>query len=242
MVRKAKKYRQAKSPFRGIVTGIVTAGVTAVIYSAIFRVFGFGSFLFMAGVSALTGYIAYVMGSGLDTSIKAPTKEDLPITGNEAVDLLVKRGQDMLRQIRKENDRIPDPVLSRQIDEMESVSNKIFRTVIEQPSKAPQIRRFMDYYLPTTLKMLSSYRRMDEQNIQGNNAEKTKKKIEDAMEVVLSAFKKQLDTLYQNDMLDISSDIDVLETLLKQDSLLRDDRTMTRESGGAAQAQQMKEE
>ena len=242
MAKKTRKYKQAKSPFKGIVSGLVTAGITAVIYSAIFRGFGFGHFLFMAGISALTGYIAYVMGSGLDTSIKAPTKEDLPITGNEAVDLLIRRGQDMLLQIRKENERIPDPVLSRQIDEMESVSNKIFRTVIEQPSKAPQIRRFMDYYLPTTLKMLSSYRRMDEQNIQGSNAERTKKKIEDAMEVVLSAFKKQLDTLYQNDMLDVSSDIDVLETLLKQDSLLRDDRTMAQPTGGAAQAQQMKEE
>lgn len=239
----AKKYSQSKSPFKGVVVGGITAGVTALVYSGIFSPGSVLSFFVMGALSALTGYIGYVMGSGLDTTQEAPRRQSLPLTGNEAVDRLVERGQDMLRQIRKENERIPDPVLSRQIDEMESVSNKIFRTVIEQPGKAPQIRRFMDYYLPTTLKMLSSYRRMDEQKIQGAKVQDTKEKIENAMDVVLSAFKKQLDTLYREDMLDVSTDIDVLETMLKQDSLIGEGLTMTSSSSGAsAQAVQKKED
>ncbi len=101
----------------------------------------------------------------------------------------------------------------------------------------------MDYYLPTTLKMLSSYRRMDEQKIQGARVQDTKEKIENAMDVVLSAFKKQLDTLYQDDMLDVSTDIDVLETMLKQDSLIGEGLTMTSSTAGAsAQAVQQKED
>ena len=240
----AKKYSQSKSPIKGIIIGAIAAGVTALVYSGVFPLYKLGHYLSMGAVSALTGYSGYIMGSGLDTTKEAPKQQELPLTGNETVDRLVQRGQDMLTQIRKENDRIPDPVLSRQMDEMESVSNKIFRTVIEQPGKAPQIRRFMDYYLPTTLKMLSSYRRIEEQKVQGENVADTKKKIEDAMDVVLSAFKKQLDTLYRDDMLDVSTDIDVLETMLKQDSLISDEMSMKTSSAGCASAQavQQKEE
>ena len=123
---------------------------------------------------------------------------------------------------------------------MESITNKIFRTVIEQPDKAPQIRRFMDYYLPTTLKMLRGYRKMDERKVSGQEAENVKDKIESAMDVVIGAFKKQLNTLYQNDILDISTDIDVLETMLKQDGLSGQPISMF--GGAGAAAQQKKED
>jgi 5-bromo-4-chloroindolyl phosphate hydrolysis protein len=126
----------------------------------------------------------------------------------------------MLIQIRREDEMIPDPELSSQIVELEKIAGRIFQTVIDQPGKAPQIRRFMDYYLPTTLKMLTGYRRLTERNVSGREAQATKERIESAMKVVLGAFNKQLETLYQNDMLDITTDIDVLETMLKQDSLL----------------------
>ncbi len=217
---------QSKSPKKGWVAGFLTAGAVSLIYARLFPLHRLINYVIMAAVALVFGRIAQIMGSGLDTSKKAPSIEDLPVTGNETVDRLVKRGQDMLKAIREENDKIPDPVLSRQIDEMESVSNRIFRTVIEQPQKAPQIRRFMEYYLPTTLKMLTGYRKMDERGVSGDNADQTRRKIESAMDVVLSAFKKQLDTLYQDDMLDISTDIDVLETMLKQDSLIGRELTM----------------
>lgn len=239
----AKRYSQTKSPFKGILVGGLAAVVAALIYKGIFPLNGFGRFLTMGGVSLLVGYIGYVMGSGLDTTKEAPRQKEMPITGNAEVDRVVRRGQDMLAAIRRENDRIPDPVLSRQMDEMDSVANKIFKQVIDTPEKAPQIRRFMDYYLPTTLKMLTGYRRIEEERVSGRYAEDTKQKIEDAMDVVLSAFKKQLNTLYQNDMLDISTDIDVLETMLKQDSLLENGQTIqVQRNGAAAQAQQMKED
>ena len=154
----------------------------------------------------------------------------------------------MLRAIRHENDLIPDEALSRKMDELDDVADRIFRAVAEQPQKAPQIRRFMDYYLPTTLKMLTGYRKMDERQLSGASAQATRRQIEDAMDIVLTAFRRQLETLYQNDMLDISTDIDVLETMLRQDGLL--DTGLHTSSGAgsgassgaqaAAQAQQQK--
>lgn len=235
------KYNQSKSPVKGWIYGFIAAGLTCLAYAAAFPLHQLSHYLFMSAAALGVGRVAQIMGSGLDTTQSAPKVEELPKTGNETVDRLVQRGQEMLRAISHENDLIPDETLSRQIEEMEEVSGRIFRTVIEQPGKAPQIRRFMDYYLPTTQKMLTSYRVMQERGVQGQEAQELKLKIESAMGVVLSAFKKQLNTLYQNDILDISTDIDVLETMLRQDSLTGQGIGMSQAASGA-QAQAQKEE
>ncbi|MGI6671169.1 MAG: 5-bromo-4-chloroindolyl phosphate hydrolysis family protein [Christensenellales bacterium] len=229
MARKKRK-SQAASPAKGLVWGGIAGGALALGYGAVFSPSNIFSYVLMGVLALVVGRIAYIMGSGLDTSQTAPAMSDMPATGIDHVDQLIARGQGLLREIRAENSKIPDPVLSKQIDDIERVSDRIFRTVAERPNKAPQIRRFMDYYLPTTLKMLKSYRTMDEREVRGASADQVRRKIESAMDVVLGAFHKQLDMLQQDSMLDISTDIDVLETMLKQDSLIGS-------SFGAAQAQ-----
>lgn len=212
-----KKKNTKNKPF---IIGVIAAGLCCALYSVIFPFYRIGDYAIGLSISFFLGWLVYTMAQGLDTSQPAPQQQVIPETGDEAADSLISQGQEMLAAIRKENDRIPDPVLSYKMDQLTETSNRIFRAVAEQPEKAPQIRRFMDYYLPTTLKMLSGYRRMDEQKVTGAEADATRKQIEDAMDVVLKAFSRQLDTLYQDDMLDISTDIDVLETLLKQDGLI----------------------
>ena len=229
MARKKRK-SQAASPAKGLVWGGIAGGALALGYGAVFSPSNIFSYVLMGVLALVVGRIAYIMGSGLDTSQTAPAMSDMPATGIDHVDQLIARGQGLLREIRAENSKIPDPVLSKQIEDIERVSDRIFRTVAERPNKAPQIRRFMDYYLPTTLKMLKSYRTMDEREVRGASADQVRRKIESAMDVVLGAFHKQLDMLQQDSMLDISTDIDVLETMLKQDSLIGS-------SFGAAQAQ-----
>ena len=107
-------------------------------------------------------------------------------------------------------------------------------TVADKPEKAPQIRRFMEYYLPTVLKMLTNYRKLGERGVTGQNADKMKKTVEDAMDVVLGAFVKQHDQLYGSDALDVTAEAKVLETMLRQDGLLESDRR----AGGQAAAMQ----
>lgn len=211
-----KKKKQSK----GYAAAFIAAGVVVVLFSLIFRLYRWQHYLICGGLAILVGRIVFIMAQGVDTSKKAPAQQPIPKTGDQAVDSLVEKGQEMLLQIRQENDLIPDPALSEQMEQLDDVANRIFRTVAEQPRKAPQIRRFMDYYLPTTLKMLSGYRKMDERKVEGKNAEATRQQIRQAMDVVLKAFRKQLDTLYQDDLMDISTDIDVLEAMLRQDGLI----------------------
>ena len=88
-----------------------------------------------------------------------------------------------------------------------------------QPKKLPQIRRFLNYYLPTTLKILNAYDRMDAAGISGSNIDTTKQKVESMLTTIVQAFDRQLDALFGEEALDISTDITVMENLLAQEGL-----------------------
>ena len=83
-----------------------------------------------------------------------------------------------------------------------------------QPEKLPKIRKLMDYYLPTTLKLLNAYDRMSVAGIGGENINATKEKVENMMTTIVESFKKQYDALFGTDALDISTEISVLETMM----------------------------
>ena len=99
------------------------------------------------------------------------------------------------------------------------ITGKIIDAVVDKPSKLPQLRKFLNYYLPTTLKLLNAYDRMDAAGVSGSNIDGTKGKIEDIMGTICKAFDKQLDALYGEEALDISTDITVLENMLAQEGL-----------------------
>ena len=132
---------------------------------------------------------------------------------------LVQERDRALAEMRRLNDNIPDEKISRQIDHLEEVTRKIIGQVVDDPQKLPQIRRFLDYYLPTTLKILNAYDRMGAVGISGENIDTTKSKVETMMDTVCQAFDKQLDALFGAEALDISTDITVMENLLAREGL-----------------------
>ena len=124
--------------------------------------------------------------------------------------------------MRRLNDSIEDPTLSRQIDHIEATTGKIFTYVMAHPDQKSQIRRFLNYYLPTTLKLLNAYDRLDEAGISGVNIDGAKGKISEVMAAIVSAFDRQLDALYQGEVMDINAEIKVLQSLLTGDGLADD--------------------
>ena len=150
----------------------------------------------------------------------APAKEeDRPKAGekkgagNPEIDKMIADGDKAVSEMRRLNDAIKDPKISAQIDRLEAVSLRIFSAVKEDPKKLPQIRRFMDYYLPTTLKLLNAYDRMGSAGVSGE------KRVEEMMDTIVAAFEKQLDSLYGADALDLSADMTVLETMMAREGL-----------------------
>lgn len=148
-----------------------------------------------------------------------PVPEKKSATGNPEVDKIIDDGHEYLKQLHAANDRIPDEVMSDRIHRMEVASSDIFNYISETPAKAAQIRRFMSYYLPTTMKLLTSYEKLSRQRVKGENIQKTMFEIEGMMETIAAAFEKQLDGLFSDDAMDISADISVMESVLKQEGL-----------------------
>ncbi len=128
----------------------------------------------------------------------------------------------ILREIRQVNEDIPDEEISRKIDVMEDCTAKIFKAVQEKPEKLPQIKSFMSYYLPTALKLLHSYAEFDRAGAGGESVESAKADIERILDMLVDGFRKQLDKLYETEAMDISTDIDVLENMLRRDGLKDD--------------------
>ena len=112
--------------------------------------------------------------------------------------------------------------MSDKISRLEAVSAKIFLQAEQNPDKLPQMRKFMDYYLPTALKLLETYAELQAQGIEGENITESKHRIESAMDTLVTAFEAQLDKLFQDDALDVSTDIDVMENMLRADGLTGD--------------------
>ena len=149
-----------------------------------------------------------------------PAKQEQPKPAYPPeIQALVSERDKAVSEMRRLNDAIKDETISAQIDRLESTTAKIVDAVVAEPSKQPQIRKFMNYYLPTTLKLLNAYDRMDATGVDGANITGTKGKIEDMLETICIAFDKQLDSLYGAEALDISTDITVLEQMLAREGL-----------------------
>lgn len=129
----------------------------------------------------------------------------------------------LLRQLRQVNDAIPDPVMTAKISRLEELSARIFALAKQDPDKKAQLQKFMDYYLPTSLKLLNTYAQLSSQDVQGANITEAKQSIERSMDMLIKAFENQLDKLFQADALDVTTDIAALEGMLNLDGLTGSD-------------------
>lgn len=145
--------------------------------------------------------------------------QDIPTPQPETPEEELSTADATLRRIRKINDAIPNPELSEKIDRIEELTAKIFRLLEERPEKAGELRSFMNYYLPQTLKILENYAKLDAQGIEGDNIAEAKQKIEGMMDKLVDGYETQLDKLFADDVLDISADLKVMESMLEKDGL-----------------------
>ena len=125
----------------------------------------------------------------------------------------------IISEIRRLNDEIKDDEVSDRIYKIEAHTKNIFDYVTDHPEAMPQIRTFMNYYLPTTLKLLESYSRIERVGVAGENMKKSKENIEKTLDLLVIGFEGQIDQLFKNESIDISSDISVLETMMQKDGI-----------------------
>lgn len=144
-----------------------------------------------------------------------PVRKQLKIT--------VEEGKEYIRRIREVNDDIPGEDISQKLYRLEKVCTRIFEHIQMNPEKLPDIRKFMSYYLPTTLKLVETYHEFSIQPVQGENIRTARVEIEETLDDINMAFEKMFDKMFEDDALDISTDISVLSAMLAQEGLLEDE-------------------
>lgn len=150
-------------------------------------------------------------------SVQQESTEQEESPEREAQRRLEQEGHDYMEQLRELNLQIPGEVISNKLYQLDYLLNRIFTALREHPEKSAQMRRFMEYYLPTTVKLVESYAEFDRAGVEGENIKKAKCEIEKTMDTIISAFEKVLDDLYQDAAFEAAADAKVLKTILAQD-------------------------
>lgn len=167
--------------------------------------------------SVLSVAVGLVAGRLCPTRI---IRREVPFTtGSEDTDAMLGGITGNLDTLAGLNRAIPDEELSRQLDRMEKAGRAIVAEIEHDPKKAPQVDRFARYYLPEAVKIMAAYARM--QTVQGDNAVQVRREVNETAGTIAQAFENQLDALYSAEALDISTDIEVLEGILKGQNLAR---------------------
>lgn len=156
---------------------------------------------------------------GADQDLK-PLPEDAKLPAEARK--IVEEGLLYMGRIRDFNRAIADEDISEELAQLEITMKRIIEQIRKDPSSAPNLRRLMVYYLPTTMKLLQAYRELDDQPVKGENILSTKREIREALGTINEAFERLLDSLFQDMAWDISSDISVMKTMMAQDGLTGD--------------------
>lgn len=237
------KKRTSKS-----VAPIYAVGLTALAYSLLFTLDGLGAYL----KCAVLCWVVYLLVRSIVKKAEpveqpqpeprteaqpdpepAPQPEPRPnpqpepepqpkTTGNPALDAVLREGQTAVRRIQELNDAIPDYRMSAKLKQIEILTASILDQVAKKPDKLPEVRQFMNYYLPTTIKLLEQYGNLQDVGLQGENIQTGMERIEGMLDKVIVAFQKQLDGLFARDLVDITADIRVMEQMLAQNGLTND--------------------
>lgn len=195
---------------------IYAAGVAFVIYSAIAPVYELLHFIIACAI-ALAVYIA-------GTAFSPAKVEQVEVefkTGDSDADAIITRGRETTARLRDALTRITDPELKTYVSRTERALTRMVDTVAQTPAKAAHVKKFVNYYLPTIVKLLDAYDRLCEAG-QAKTMNATLQSIENSMSNVADASEKQLANMFEDEQMDISTDIEVLETMLKSDGLIDD--------------------
>ena len=212
-----KTTRRSVAPYYGV-------AAVWILYALFFPLYAVGHFLIAAVLSAGVFLLLRAVCKDEEYEVEIPDtpKPEPASTGNPELDKMIRDGALAVEEMKRLDENIEDEKISQAIRELERTSQAIFQQVREAPEKLPQIRKFMDYYLPTTLKLLNAYDRMSSVGVGGENIDGTKERVEAIMDTIVAAFDKQLDGLFGAEALDVSADITVLETMLAREGLAGD--------------------
>ena len=239
--------KDKKSKKNSKVFPIISFGVAASAFFSLVAMRGSAyDVVLTLGVSALAAGLVWLIvrakrQQAETTAAETTEAPDAPATAEKKsygskIDPIIEEGNRALAEMGRLYASIQDREVRQKINEIMRITDKIMQDAIQDPADVPQIKKFMNYYLPTTIKLLNAYDRMGMQGIEGENVDKSMRNINEMLDTAIEAYKKRLDSLLANQALDIETDIAVLNTMLERDGLTGS-RDFTADNEQSAQGQ-----
>jgi len=197
---------------------IYGVAVAWALYCTFFPLYKTWHFIALACTAALVFVVLSAIFPGKTKYIEVPAEPER--TGDENIDALLAEGERAVTEMRRLRGTITDSAVQQKIDEIITVIDLIFKDLLDDPSDYKQVKRFADFYLPATIKLLHSYDRFGQSGTIGENIAGTMERIDTALDTILVSYKKFFDSLFENQALDIETDISVLENMLKREGLM----------------------
>lgn len=206
------------------VAPVYAAALAWLIYAGRNPMYKLRHIIICALLSAAVYYVAGLIWKPKLVEIEEPQPEPEPAKepDNPELEAFITECRRGANEMNRLNENIPGEEVSRRISELTELTGKICAHVRTNPQKLPRVKKFVNYYLPTTIKLLESYDRMGQQGVEGDNISGTMKKVEDILDTIVTAYKKLLDSMFSEEAMDISADISVMETMLAKEGLSDD--------------------
>lgn len=151
------------------------------------------------------------------------TAQKKTLAQNKELQRMIEEGEKYIQKLREMNELLPEEVISNKLYRMEHLLKEIFEQLEEDPSQMPKMQKLMTYYLPTTIKLLEAYKNFDDVSVPGEDIKKAKSEIEKTVDTINEAFAELLNKLFQATVFDVTTDAQVLQTMLAKEGLTKND-------------------
>ena len=139
---------------------------------------------------------------------------------NALVEEYLSRAKRDVTALTEMTPKLREPMKAK-ISEFLQIVGKIFELLKENPNTAKDLDKVINFYLPTTVKLMDNYIDLSEKPT--DSVKSSLKSMEQTMDLVNDGFMKMLDNIYQEKIMDLSSDMSVLKSMLRQEGLLDQD-------------------
>jgi len=197
---------------------IYGVAATWVFYCVLFPLYKTWHFIALACSAVLVYTVLAMLFPGRVEFIEV--EEEPERSGDDKIDALLEEGEKAVAVMRGLRDTMTGDSVKQKTGELVSITDKIFKKLLVEPGVYKQVKRFSDFFLPTTIKLLNSYDRFGQSGVSGDNITGTIERIDTALDTTIDSYRKFFDSLFENQALDIEADIRVLETMLKQEGMI----------------------
>ena len=215
-----KKFRTKPKPVAHIYTFSIVWVLVIIFTNVSANVWGFSILMVLSLIASIIVFL--IIREKKDLELEEMLRSEFMRSG-EAEAKEVLEALEQLEKVRASSYLLKNKKVFKKVTELIQVSREILNRVTKKPELMPSIRRFFSHHLPTIVKLVDDYVEMENQSTKGGNILGSMKKIEDALVMLKDALNKQLDSLFSHSMMDLESDVDVLENILKKDGLIENE-------------------